>query len=114
MSQTFTLPYPPSTNRLWRVFKGHMVLSDEARAYKEAAYYELRTKGARAVTGKVVVHMRVYRPRKAGDLDNRLKIVLDSLKGIAYVDDSQVIAIHMYRYEDKKNPRVLVTVEETL
>ena len=112
MSQTFTLPYPPSANRYWRNYGGRMVVSKEANDYKMIVRIETSDLPTRAVTGKVALHILVYRPRKAGDLDNTLKILIDSLRSIAYVDDSQIVAIHAYRHDDKHNPRVVVTVEE--
>lgn len=112
MSQTFVLPYPPSANQYWRNYGGRMVVSDKAKDYKVSVSVAVSELQTRAVTGNVAVHILVYRPRKAGDLDNSLKILIDSLRGIAYVDDSQIVAIHAYRYEDKQNPRVVVTVEE--
>ncbi len=63
-----------------------------------------------AAVGPVSVNVRVYRPARRGDLDNCLKVLLDALKGIAFVDDSQVVHIHARRYEDKANPRAEVTV----
>jgi Holliday junction resolvase RusA-like endonuclease len=60
--------------------------------------------------GQVAVTLRVYRPRKSGDLDGRIKIVLDALQGVAYRDDSQVVALHAYRFDDKARPRVEVEV----
>ena len=33
-------------------------------------------------------------PRRKPDIDNVLKVVLDSLNGIAYKDDAQVVAVH--------------------
>jgi Holliday junction resolvase RusA-like endonuclease len=53
----------------------------------------------------------VYRPQKRGDLDNTLKILVDSMKGIIYHDDEQVTVIHAERYDDKKNPRVDLLIE---
>lgn len=50
--------------------------------------------------------IRVYRPQRRGDLDNTMKAILDSLSGLLYVDDKQVIEIHAKRFDDKKNPRV--------
>ncbi len=112
MSQTFTLPYPPSANRYWRNYGGRMVVSAEAQAYKMTARAIANGKRPRAVVGNVTVHIMVYRPRRKGDLDNCLKVLLDALTGVAYEDDSQIVAIHAYRHEDKHNPRVVVTVEE--
>lgn len=63
------------------------------------------------IAGPVMVSVTVYRKRRAGDLDNYQKVLLDSLKGIAFEDDSQVVEIHALRLEDPSNPRVEVRVE---
>ena len=36
-SVTIDLPYPPSVNRCWRIFRNRAVLSAEATAYKRVA-----------------------------------------------------------------------------
>lgn len=105
------LPMPPSANRYWRNYRGRTVVSDEARAYKEQIGWTLTAKGIRPLDGELVVTIRVYRERKSGDLDNRIKVVLDALRGHAYQDDSQVTQIHAYRYDDKHNPRVEINIE---
>lgn len=107
---TITLPSPVSANRYWRNFRGRMVVSAEAKAYKEQVAWIARAAGMELLTGDVSVTMKVYRPAKRGDIDNAAKILLDSLNGIAYSDDSQIVEIHAYRYDDKANPRVEVEV----
>ena len=114
MRYAVTLPYPPSVNAIWRniTVKGQArtVKSAEGKAY-QARVQSLR--GApRACTGPVFVSLRVYRPRRIGDLDNTAKAVLDALKGRLFVDDGQVVELHMYRGDDKARPRVEVVVEE--
>jgi crossover junction endodeoxyribonuclease RusA len=108
-----TLPYPPSTNHLYATVRGRRVLSREGCQYKELAALLAIQHGLRPVDGEVVVTLRVYRPRRAGDLDNSLKAVLDSVKGLAWHDDSQVKRIEAERFEDKVNPRVEMIVVET-
>lgn len=56
--------------------------------------------------------MRVFRPRSAGDLDNRIKLILDALNKIAFDDDRQIVEIHAFRFEDPLNPRVEVEITE--
>lgn len=51
------------------------------------------------------------RPTKKPDLDNIAKIILDSLNGIAYKDDSQVVGLNISKYYSE-NPRVEVILEE--
>lgn len=107
----FTLPYPPSANTYWRHVGGRVLVSEAARTYKREAW---RSALADLVTepteGPIAVTLLFYRPRKAGDLDNRIKVTLDALNGIAWDDDSSVVELHCYRREDKANPRVEVSV----
>jgi crossover junction endodeoxyribonuclease RusA len=106
-----TLPLPPTANLYWRVWRGRAVVSTEARAYKQAAALAAKAQGLRPIIdGEVAVVMRVFRPARRGDLDNRLKVLLDALRGVAYRDDSQVSALHATQAEDAKNPRVEVEV----
>jgi len=50
---------------------------------------------------------------KRPDADNIAKIVLDSLNGIAYDDDSQIVELNVKKYYSEK-PRVEVELEEIL
>lgn len=111
-SVSLVLPYPPSANRYWRNVNGRMVKSEEARRYQTKAGWIAKASGFDCTSGDVAVTLRVYRPQRRGDLDNSVKVLLDSLKGIIYEDDNQVAVIHAERYDDKNNPRVDVLVEE--
>lgn len=114
------LPYPPSTNLLYRtVIKGRGP-SARAMPIKTAAYrdYEETVRSSLRDCGyvpypagtTVALTLHVYRPRKAGDLSNRIKALEDVIKGIAFGDDNQVIEIHAYRHDDKENPRVTAAI----
>jgi crossover junction endodeoxyribonuclease RusA len=108
---TFTLPVPPSANRWWRKWKNRMVLSDEARNYKalvKAAYKRAE------IRGEIAVEVTWHRERRSGDLDKRLGVVLDSLQGVAYATDAQIVRLTATRREDPKNPRLIVTVAPAL
>lgn len=111
-SISLTLPYPPSANRYWRNMRGRMVKSEEARAYQQQAGWIAKSSGFDCTDRDVAITLRIYRPRKRGDLDNAIKVILDSLNGIIYSDDDQVTVIHAERYDDKANPRVDLFVEE--
>lgn len=110
-----TLPYPPSANRYWRVWRGRMVKSEAAREYQQNAKLSLlagwrQSEWQKAFAGPVRVEIDVYRPTKRGDLDNSIKVLLDALKGVAFVDDDQVVELTAARHDDKANPRVEVNV----
>jgi crossover junction endodeoxyribonuclease RusA len=107
-----TLPFPPTGNLYWRHARGRTYVSDEARRYRTGVKLRALTAGLRnPLEGPVCVSVAIYRPAKRGDLDNSLKVLLDSLRGVAFVDDSQVEELHAMRFEDKANPRAVVTVE---
>lgn len=108
---SLVLPYPPSSNVYWRNWRGRMVVSGEARAYRNAVGLECRSKNVTPLDGTVRLVLHVYRPRKAGDLSNRIKVVEDALQGYAFNNDSQVVAIVATRATDKHNPRVEVHVD---
>ena len=110
----FTLPIPPSVNRYWRQGKGRVFVSNEARAYKTEAGWLAKMAGVQCVPApqRVSVHLRVYRPQQRGDLDNYLKVLLDSLNGIAWDDDSQVFRINATLDDDKDEPRIEVEVKK--
>lgn len=108
---TITLPIPPSTNGLYATVRGRRVLSAECRRYKNEAALIALAKGMRPIDGPISVAIDVYRKRKAGDLDNYLKSALDSLKGVAWHDDSQIEVIYARRFDDNSNPCIVISVE---
>jgi Holliday junction resolvase RusA-like endonuclease len=95
---------------MYRSINGRNILSREARSYKE--FVAMRHGGHEPLSGPVAVTMLVFRPARRGDLDGRIKVILDCCEGILYGNDSQVVELHAYRYEDKIFPRVELTVEE--
>lgn len=103
-----TLPYPPSVNRYWRRSKFGMYLSKEARDYKEKVKQLVPEQTP--TSDRVEAIVKVFRPRRRGDLDNVMKAVFDSLKGLLYVDDSQIYRILAILDDDKVNPRVEVEI----
>ena len=105
---TFTLPVPPSANRYWRVWNNRIVVTDEARAYKDEIALLLRS--CIPLEGDVSVNFTVFRPAHRGDLDNYNKIMFDALQGLVYYNDNQIVEIHSYRKDDKVNPRVEILI----
>ena len=106
------LPMPPSANVYWRTTArngfAHTYVSDEAKAYKASV---ARLVGiATPVYSAIALSVKVFRPQRSGDLDNRLKVLIDALKGVVYADDKQIDEIHAFRYEDKFRPRVEVEI----
>ena len=111
MAVELVLPYPPSANRYWRHAKGRTYRSKEAVDYISSV--RALCVSLRPTEGAVRVSLHIYRPAKRGDLDNRLKVCLDSLQGLVYADDKQIVELHAYRREaTDKLGYVTVRVEE--
>lgn len=112
----FELPFPPSANRYWRNVNGRMVKSAEADGYREEASWvallALRDAGqhGKPLMGPVKAVLDFYFPSERGDLDNRIKIILDALQGVAYHNDSQIREIHARRFTDKQRPHVAIQI----
>ena len=90
------LPEPPSSNRYWRTH-GHVTYKTrDAKAYCEAialavqAAYPACASGPLFPDAEVSVIVVWHRGRKAGDLDNRSKVLYDALQGTVYADDKQI------------------------
>ena len=62
----------------------------------------------------IAVSLTWYRGRRAGDLDNRLKQVLDALQGLCYVDDKQIVELHAHRKDAPRRGRLEVTAYAVL
>lgn len=111
------LPYPPSANRYWRIFRNRAVPSADAAAYKREIYALAHLARLGSPTKAPVYLALILRPlrpadadkrdKKYGpdwhhtvrciDLDNALKVAIDALQGVAYVNDKQVRKIHIER-----------------
>jgi len=87
-------------------------LSAEAKQYKAQVALLAHAARLTPLQGEIILYADVYRERRSGDLDNRLKAILDSLNKIAFNDDKQVVEIHARRFDDAKNPRVEIEVVE--
>lgn len=109
--QKFRVPYPPSANRYWRHTNGRIYRSSEASDYIGDVAFEAARQRVQCITGRVAVSLRIYRPLRSGDLDNRLKVLLDALSGIAYDDDADIVELHAYRLDDKHDPRVEIKIK---
>ena len=107
---THQFPLPPSSNRYWRMFRGRMLVSAVAKDYKTTVGMLARCARVEQLTGPVAVTLNIYRERKAGDLDNYAKVLCDSLQGVFYANDAQIVELHMFRHDDRHNPRCEVEV----
>lgn len=106
------LPLPPSSNRYYRHVGNRVLLSREARAYRDRCrLVAVAQYGGELLGGRVRVVADVYMSLR-GDLDNRIKQLLDGLEGAVIENDRQVVDLHLRRHLDRENPRVEFAIEE--
>jgi len=120
-AQTLTLPVPPSSDHRLRPGRNR---KGGIQFYNTHAYAKWLEGARRLAMGarlrrieppaEVVVTITWYRASLCGDLTNREKPAwCDVLRGLAYRDDSQIAELHLYRFLDRQNPRIEVTIERT-
>lgn len=114
--------------------EGHTYTDSETRAYEKKiiAYYRQAHGGFRwpddayvavevtavypipksaTKASRAAIQEGKIRPKRKPDIDNVLKVVLDSLNGIAYKDDSQVVAV-LGRKIYGNEPKLMIEIKE--
>jgi len=123
----FTIPYPPTANKIWRTVDGHVVLSAEGQAYRRRVKAALidQAESLGFVAGvtkpatfdaKLDVTIGAYTPdARRRDVDNLLKPTLDALQYAgAYRDDYQIDRLEIVRRGiDRPAGRLEISIEAT-
>jgi Holliday junction resolvase RusA-like endonuclease len=113
-SYHFSVLGNPVPKQSFRAVAGGRGYTDpRVKAWQEKVAYEARyvMDGDEPLTGDLQVSLKFYlSDRRRKDLDNLSKGVLDALNGIVFVDDRQIVDLHLQKYYDKDNPGVSVCV----
>ena len=107
------LTKPIIVNRKHIIARNRLILSKEYRDTKEAMQWEIKsTWGTTApLAGVVTLNiMFYYGDNRKRDIDAYLKILLDSMSGIVYEDDDQIVEMHVFKETDKSNPRTVIQI----
>ena len=108
------MPWPPSTNSIWRNVGKRTLLSKEARVYRNRARGELLAQGAAnaRLAGRGAVEVMLYPGNaRAFDIDNKLKALLDALTySRVWLDDGQVDEILVRRGPRRDEALAQVTI----
>ena len=119
MKINFTVNTDPIAQARPRVGKFGTYEPKRCTAYKwmiaNAARKVMRDKTPFA--GAIRIEIKVFRKfkptsRTFGDWDNQGKAPCDAMNGIVYVDDSQIIAAQVFKFQDKSHPRVEIMVTD--
>jgi len=87
-------------------------MSKEGKIIKEGYQWEVKSQyKGELLTGDVKLEIKYYlSTKRKTDLDNLNKLVLDSMSGIVYQDDKQIIELHLYKDYCKENPRIEIEI----
>lgn len=113
---TVELPYPPSTNRYWRTFRGRTVASKEATEYKKLVQEIVGEMELCVDDVAVTIQLKPRMTCKGEaskvciDLDNSLKVLFDALQGAVILDDKQIKSIRADYGQPVKDGGVIVTI----
>lgn len=112
---TLRLAWPPSVNAIWRNVAGRTLLSAKGRQYYDVVSQSVGVQRAgRHISGRAAVAIDLHAPtRRAIDIDNRVKVLFDSIvKGGLLDDDSQIDVLVVRRAEVVKGGSAVVRVAE--
>lgn len=115
--ETIELPFPPSVNSCYRAIpRGRIcavIMSKDGRTYKDRIKTLLGDDSKLLTDKRLMVSIRLFMPdRRRRDIDNYNKILLDSLTGLIWEDDSQIDILTIGRDEVIKGGKVIMTVRE--
>lgn len=94
MGKAICLPFPVSTNAMYRAVKGRSILSARARAWKELAGVEIMSQRPVKHKGPVSIYLEYTPPdKRRRDPDNHLKIVMDALVTSGVIEDDSAVIV---------------------
>lgn len=111
------LPYPPTVNTYWRMFKNRMIISERGRKYRvDVLEAVLKQRAVKHLEKDLKINIVVTRPdNRRRDLDNLTKALLDGLTHAGlWEDDSQIVDMHIAwsKKDGNECAEVMVEVEE--
>jgi hypothetical protein len=105
------VPLPPSVNMAWQNVPGKgRVRSPEYRRWHKLAYDELMLQKPGRVVGKFAALISIGRVNRRCDIDNRIKPILDLLKGDVIEDDSMCERVSAGWSDSIESGRVVVEI----
>jgi len=102
---------PQAWQRAGRTKDGHSYTQPATKAYEQLIRMHWRGPRQSPLAIKITIAVQEDMKQNAGDLDNYVKIVLDALNKVAFIDDKQVIAIDAKMHRKQERPGLDVIVE---
>lgn len=104
---------PPLINRSYKSGNGHFYKDGEQQARQDSYITQARSQyRQKPLHGPLSVVYEFYYQRANTDWESGVKGTQDSLNGIVWKDDVQVIEAVVRKYSDPKNPHVDIIVSD--
>lgn len=109
------LPWPPSLNSYYRMFRSRILISRSGRTYRKKIISLLQDRFASALKSRLQVTINAHPPdRRRRDLDNTQKALLDALQHAGvFEDDSQIDSLCIHRCNIVPDGKVRVSIIES-
>ena len=106
---------PPSTNHYkaqrWNGKHIQWYITKKGKEFKEMIK-NLDYKW-KITTKPIKMNIKLFFPTKRRqDIDNYNKVLLDSLQGIIYEDDNQIVDLRVKKFYEKNKPKTIIRIEE--
>lgn len=110
-----TLPLPPSTNHLYDYGRRGVYLSREYEKFQWAAWQSMKDQSAQPFgipPAALRATYEVFLPSARCDVTNYIKAAEDMLSKFLGFNDNRVVEVHAYKFIDRKQPRLVVRLED--
>ena len=107
---------PKSNQKIYKITSrgrfASMYMSKEGNAIKSSYIKQAKSQWCnKTLTGDVYVDIRLYfGTKRKCDIDNFGKLLLDSLTGVVWDDDSQIKKMSVEKFYDKLQPRIEISI----
>ena len=116
------LPMPPSANNYWRYVNGKVLKSKQARDYIKTigdlwmVYKAQKKAKAFGKDQRLQIYIQVFPPNRIRrDLDNLLKVLMDSLENAGlFTNDEQIDDIRIMRMEIYPGGKMVICLRELI
>lgn len=117
MSKQVIYGQVPSKSNCYRIITqnghGSLCKTKALHQYEKDFYIQCNQYRNKNIEGYFEFYIDVYYPNQKSDLDNAMKVVLDSLQKVnAIKNDNKCVKIVANKFLDKNNPRIEFEIKE--